>query len=168
MEIKIEEGYTLDYLFTSVILFIIGGISLFINIFIGILVIVIAVLLLFVKTGTIIDEKRNRIGRYKSIMGKNNIQWTKISSFNKAYLGYKYTSQRMNSRGTSSVIKTKIYKLTLIGADKIIVFHEYSNYEISKQVLQALKDCFSFEIIDKYHEIQKNAYKRRMDRNIKR
>lgn len=163
-EMKIDEGYTFSYIFIALVFFGFGAILAFFNLIIGIVVLIIGTVMLFVKTGTIIDSQNLKMGRYSSLFGKDNILWTNLSDFDKAQLDFEFISQKMNSRGTSTTSRTKTYTLTLIGDKKKKVFHEYSNYELSKKVLESLKRDFKFEITDKYLQIQKDAYSRRSRR----
>lgn len=161
---KIDEGYTFSYFFTALACFVLGALISALNLFIGLSMITIGVLLLFIKTGTVIDVKNSRIGRYSSLFGKHKIQWVQLTNFNKAHLDFDFISQKMNSRGTSSTTKTKSYKLILIGVTHKKLFHEYHNYDISKKILRSLQLDFKFEVIDKYYEIQKNAFNIRRKR----
>ncbi|MDA9312982.1 hypothetical protein N9Q47_05255, partial [Vicingaceae bacterium] len=159
-----EEGYTFNLFFYSLGLIVFGIILSFLNIYIGSLIIVIGILLFFDKTGTYIDTPKERIGRYSSLFGWTTYRWTSIKKFDSAELDFEFISQKINSRGTSTTSRTKTYALTLIGENQKKLFHEYSNYEIAKKVLKALKDNFNFETLDKYYDTQKSAFQRRANR----
>jgi len=161
---KIEEGYTFNLFFYSLGLLAFGLILAFLNIYIGLLVMVIGILLFFDKTGTFIDSSNNRIGRYSSLFGWTTCKWTSIKSYHSAELGFEFINQKMNSRGTSTTVRTKTYALTLQGDKQKKLFHEYSNYEIAKKVLKALNDKFNFQTLDKYHDAQRAAFNRRANR----
>ena len=161
---KIDEGYTLSYIFISLTFFVFGAILAYFNLAVGLIAVTIGALFLFVRTGTIFDPINSRIGRYHSLFGKDKIKWTSISNFNKAHLDFEFISQKMNSRGSSSTVRTKTYTLTSIGKNRTKKFHEYSNYETSTHILQLLKQEFHIEIIDKYKNIQKEAFNRRRKR----
>jgi len=158
---KIDEGYTFSYSFISLAFFVFGVVLAYFNLIIGLIVVTIGILLLFVRTGTILDPVNSRIGRYSSFLGKVKTDWTSLSNFDKAQLDFEFISQKMNSRGASSTVRTKTYTLNLVGKKRIKKFHEFSNYEISKQILGSLKRDCKFEIIDKYEVIQKEAFNRR-------
>ena len=161
---KIDEGYTFSYFFISLIFFAFGAVIAYFNLLIGSIVVVIGVLFLFVRTGTILDPANSRIGRYSSLFGKIKTNWTSISNFDKAQLEFEFISQKMNSRGTSSTVRTKTYTLNFVGGKRSKKFHEYSDYEISKQILDLIKQEFKLETIDRYKDIQKDAFNRRRNR----
>lgn len=161
---KIDERYTFNYIFIALVFIVFGAILTYFSWLIGLTIITAGIVFLFVKTGTIFNIKHKKIGRYSSLFGKGKILWTNISKYHKAHLDFEFISQKMNSRGTSSTMKTKTYKLRLIGEKDEKLFHEYSDYKISKQTLEILRQNFGFEIVDKYAEAQKEALIKRSKR----
>lgn len=160
--LKIDEGYTFELIFHSLILFVLGGLLCLFSIYIGFLMILIGILLCFNKTGTIIDEVNKKIGRYHSLFGKKRYWWISTRPYHTAILDFEFISQKMNSRGTSITAKSKTYELKFVGDKKETIFHEYSNYEISKEVLKAVHEKLNIKTRDKFLETQKSAYKRRV------
>lgn len=163
--IKVEEGYTFDLFFHALGLITFGILLSFLTIYVGSAIMIIGLLLCFNKTGTLVDPTNNRIGRYSSLFGWTTCKWTSITNYHTAELGFEFINQKMNSRGTSTTVRTKTYALTLLGDKQKKLFHEYSNYEIAKKVLKLLNDEFDFEIIDKYYAAQRAAFERKRTRN---
>ena len=161
---EIEEGYSFNYFFYSLGLFILGGLLLISKVYIGIFLVGAGIILLFNKTGTYIDSEKKRIGRYNSLFGNKTYKWTAVNNYQSALLTFEFINQKMNSRGTSTTSRTKIYTLYFKTENGKEPFHEYSNYNIAKKVLKEINEAFNFEIIDKFYEAQKSSVNKRKTR----
>lgn len=164
---EIKEGYSFHFIFYSLALILFGVILSYFHLIIGISIILLASLLLFDKGGTIFDISAKKIGRYHSLFGKKRYSWTSVVDLKKAELKFEFVSQKMNSKGTTSTIKTKTYPLILEGPINHIIFHEYTNYEHAKNILAILESEFNMTIKDSYAEVQKAALERRNSRRKK-
>ena len=155
-----KEGYSMGYIIHAAFLMIA---AYFIGIYYlipGILVAILALLLFFIKTGLEIDTSKNQIRSYKSLYNIRFGKWIHLNEIQSATLKYTHEFQLMNSRGTSTNVRTITFDLILINEKwNEIKIHEFTEYKMARQVCNKLEKMLNMNINDEYLEIRRKATK---------
>lgn len=158
--IDYNEGYSMGYIihaaFIIIAAYFIGTYYLIPGILVGLS----AILLFFIKSGFEIDSSKKQIRSYKSLLNIRFGKWTHLDEVHSATLKYSREFQVMNSRGTSTNVRTITFDLILINenSDEIKIY-EFTEYKMAKQVCNQIEKILDLNIKDEYLEIRRKASK---------
>ena len=162
MEKKVvyKEGYSMGYIIHAAFIIIA---AYFIGIYYlipGILVAMLALLLFLIKSGLEIDTSKEEIRSYKSLFNIRFGKWIHLDDIQSATLKYTHEFQLMNSRGTSTNVRTITFDLVLKKEDlNEIKVHEFTEYKMARQVCNKLERILNMNINDEYLEIRRKGPK---------
>lgn len=163
--IEVSEGYHFRYLFESVGLMILGiCLSIYVS-YTGVFFILLACLLLLLKSGTLINTESLAIARFESLLGIKKYKWYNLKNINKVTLNSTVASQTMHGRVASTTHRVQQHSMTLLSdSEEQTLFYTYSNYKIAVRVLMELNKNLNIKVEDNYLEAQKRAYRKRQMR----
>ena len=135
-----NEGYSMGYIIHAAFM-IIAAYFIWIYYFIpGILVGLSATLLFLIKSGIEIDSSKKQIRSYKSLFNIRFGKWTNLDEINSAILKYTREFQVMNSRGTSTNVRTITFDLILIYENSNETkIYEFTEYKTARQVCNQIE-----------------------------
>ena len=155
-----NEGYSMGYIIPAAFVIIV---AYFIGVYYlipGILVGLSAILLFLIKSGLEIDTSKKQIRSYKSLFNIRIGKWIDLDKIQSATLKYTREFQVMNSRGTSTNVRTVTFDLILINENKDeIKTYEFTEYKMARQVCNKLEEMLDVVIKDEYLEIRNKASK---------
>ena len=116
--------------------------------------------LLFIRTGIEINVEKKEISNYQSLFGLKRAKKIRLDNMKKADLVYTKESQVMNSRGTSTNVRTKTYDLYFTDKNNHrIKFHEFTDYRTARRACNTIEKMLNWVIYDEYLEIKRKAAK---------
>lgn len=153
-----NEGYSMGFVIHTAFIMIA---AYFIGVYYlipGLLLAVFAILLFFIKSGFEIDGSKKQIRSYKSLFNIRFGQWINLNKITNVTLKYAREFQVMNSRGTSTNVRTITFDLILLDEKKDeIKVYEFTEYKMAKQVCNKLEEMLDVVIKDEYLEIRNKA-----------
>ena len=153
----IDEGYTLDLLIPAFFIAVAGGIGAIFN-FAFLLLVLVAVLLIALRSGVQIDVEGKRIRVYKSLGKWKSGTWLDLSQFDHVRLKYTQESQVMNARSITNTHTIKTYDLIFrTPAGTETEFHDFSKYQQARQALKILVEEFGYSYVDGVQERKRSA-----------
>ena len=155
-----NEGYSMGYIIPAVFIIIA---AYFIGVYYlipGILIGLSAILLFLIKSGFEIDTYKKQIRSYRSLFNIRFGKWTHLDEIHSATLKYNREFQVMNSRGTSTNVRTITFNLILINENSDATkIYEFTEYKIARQVCNQIEKMLDLDIKDEYLEIRRKASK---------
>lgn len=162
---KIEEGYTLNYVIPGIAGIVLGLILLYANIinfdytdriiasdigwiavFFGGIFIIIGVLFLLVKTGVELNIEKREVRAYQSLFKYTIGEWRDVSYMHKAYLSINRGYYELMSRGGARTHRVQTVDLILIDSlqakNKLYTF---SSKKLAFKTLNLLQKHFNIE-----------------------
>lgn len=166
--IIIDEGYTLDYFIPAFFIGLPGLVIIYMSTVpldsgepyfepdqvvialpVAAMLLIVAVLLMLVKSGIEISIESKRMRVYKSIFKLKVGFWINLKTINKSVLRLTNQSHELMSRGGARTYTTKTWDLFLIdNSGKAIEFHNFTNRGLTIKTLSALKRHLGIEILD--------------------
>jgi hypothetical protein len=166
---KIEEGYTLDFLIhgffaglTGIFLIYFDLIDYFrdesgfvesINVLqflSGLFLILVSVLFFMVKSGIEISTEKRRVRVYKSLLKFNIGKWHQVDEIDQAYLKITKDSKEMMSLRQARTHTYINYDLYLVMKDNSqFVFHSFSKRRLGIKTLNLLHKSFKIAVEDR-------------------
>ncbi len=157
-QLDIFQGLTLSNFFTGLVV-IATGVMLFIakNYWLGLPIAYTGIWIFLSLKGVRIDSKRQRIKSYHYIFPIKVGIWKDLSTFKMLKLGVTNTSQVMNSRGTTTTVRTKSFDVSLMDKDdSTLELKEFDNYECAKMFLQEISESLKIPVSDYYKQMHDN------------
>ena len=158
--IDFNEGYSMGYIIPAAFIIIA---AYFIGVYYlipGILVGLSAISLFLIKSGFEINSSKKQIRSYKSLFNIRFGKWIYLNKIQSATLKYTREFQMMNSRGTSTNVRTITFDLILINENRDeIKIYEFTEYKMAKQVCNQIERMLDLVIKDEYLEIRRKASK---------
>lgn len=109
-----------NFVALGIIFIAVGAWRLVVSDWFGIPLVIIALLLLLIKSGVIIDAEQKRIKKYVGYFGLKKGEWVDISSLINLQIAKTKASQRMNVLSISRIETKEFYKLFLVLSNKRI------------------------------------------------
>ena len=155
-----NEGYTMGFVIHSAFIIIAAYFIGIYYLIAGLLLAVFAILLFFIKSGLEIDTSKKQIRSYKSLFNIRFGNWVNLNKIRSATLNYTHEFQVMNSRGTSTNVRTITFDLILINETRDeIKIYEFTDYKMARQACNALEKILDVVIKDEYLEIMHKTSK---------
>ena len=179
---EIDEGYTFNYFLSASALILLGVVFLILLIsdiplsyygiigalivgVIGALSLAIGIIQLLIKSGTIVDGKEKRIGRYDSLFNRKKVAWKSLSECTLATISTTSLSQTLVLGAQSQHIQAKLYQLKFdYQTKKGVFYHEFSDYNTIVLVTNAINKELNIKIQNKVIEAQIEGIKNRKTR----
>ena len=171
---EIDEGYTYNYFLSASASILIGGTisviyllgnSTLIWAVLGVLIFTLGIILLLIKSGTVIDENEKRIGRYDSLFNKKKIVWNSLKNCTLVTISTSSISQTLALGAQSQSINAKLYQLKLdYPTKKGVFYHEFSDYNTVVMVANAIQKKIKIQVKNQVREAQIQGVKNRKNR----
>jgi len=161
----ISEGYSMNYLIPSVILFLVSVFIYIVNIPLGVCLSLAAISLLLIKTGVEVDLNNYRLRSFKEFLSIRRGVWFSLKDSKECLIDYNREAAIMSSRGSSNLVRSETFDLNIIfksNSKKMI--HEFTNYKLARQTSQLLQSEFDLNVFDQFLEIQRNIVSQRKSR----
>ena len=153
----IDEGYTLDLLIPAFFIAVVGAIGAIFN-FASLLLVLVAVLLVAMRSGVQIDVAGKRIRVYKSFGKWRAGKWIDLEQFDHVRLKYTRESQVMNARSITNTHTVKTYDLIFRTPEgKETEFHDFSKYPLARRALMVMVEEFGYSYVDSIQERKRSA-----------
>lgn len=164
---SVSEGYSLDLLIPSVILFVISILFFLVNVWFGAFFSLVALLMLLFKTGIQLDVKEKKIRVYREIFSLKFGEWVSLEKAKECSIDYNRSAAILSSRGSSNLVRSETFSLYIKYCKRPRkLIHEFTNHELAKQTATLLKSEFNLAVVDQFIEIQRSIVSRR--RSIRR
>ena len=149
------------YIVHALFIGVIGALCFFWNAIIASLILIMAVLLVLIRTGILIDTETKMIKTYNNLFYVYFGTWMSIEWCKSIELRMTNESQLMNSRGTSNTVQTKTYDLIFKGENgKETEFYDFTDYSLAVRAMKSISETFNINSINKVEQI-KHSIKRR-------
>jgi len=153
----IDEGYTLDLLIPAFFIAVVGGIGAIFS-FASLLLVLVAVLLVAMRSGVQIDVVGKRARVYKSFGKWKYGTWIDLEQFDHVRLKYTQESQVMNARSITNTHTVKTYDLIFrTPSGQETEFHDFSKYPLARRALKVLVEELGYSYVDGVQERKRSA-----------
>lgn len=160
--IHIKKGVTLDNFFLGIGILIASiAAIIYIHFFLGLPLLYLGLAILLSVKGVIIDVENRKLKSYFDFFIFKTGNWENIATYNKVTLELTNKSQQMNSRGSSTNVKTKTYDIFLTDSTwRKIELKDFTDYAEAKELLNTMATALKITSVDHYAEARKNAKSR--------
>ncbi len=155
---NIFHGITLSNFFTGIAVIALGIMILMSNSVIpGIIILYLGILIFLSIKGILIDPVKHRIKSYHYIYPFKIGSWKALIDFKVLKLGITNTSQVMNSRGSTTTVRTKSFDVSLLNAyDVPLELKEFDSYDEAKAFSEEISKLIKMPVADYFKQIQDN------------
>ena len=154
----IDEGYTLDLLIPAFFVALIGALGALFHIAITVVLVLVAILLVVMRSGVEVDVSGKRIRVYKSFGKWRYGTWIDLEQFDHVRIKYTKESQVMNARSITNTHRVKTFDLifrTPGGAET--EFHDFTDYALARRAMIHLVNELAFDFDDGVQDRRRSA-----------
>lgn len=168
--LSVSEGMSLVYLIPGVLLIAVAIPFLFFFPFVGLVLIVTAIILFLTETGLEIDLEQMNYRRYKNTLGIKFGLIKHLPEINEFHLRLAVESKTLrgmiapagNWTNTTGKSKSITYDLSYINSmGEPVILYEFQDYDLAKKMLKQLYATEKFDVVDHIAiKLQENRAKR--------
>lgn len=162
-KIDISEGYSKVYLVPAIFIFAISIPFLIFVWYVGVILILLGVLLLYFKSGVLIDPYGIRFMAYKSIFGLKLGTWSTLKPYTFVWIKFSrdvdqdYIASPMEAGSMFQAVTFDVY---VKNENAMRHVYEFTSYKFARLTLEAMVECFEMEYDDPIEKAKSKVKKR--------
>lgn len=170
----IQEGFTLDYLIHSIVLFVVSATLMVFFWPAGVILLAVSIVLIGLQAGIEVDLANKQIRTYHAFATIRKGDWFSLQDFDAAILKLERENTTTNilpmATGGAMAFggartQAKSYELVFVRKDDHQVsFHEFIDYPLARKVCKILEKGLVMEVTDEFGEIHKKSLAKRKKR----